>query len=89
VLLPNRFFAVNIFVELFGTSDDCAIGISILFTTTGSGVLLGVDEGVARGEGVALCVAVGDGAGITFPESQVMVVLPLLFTLIHVKTLPL
>jgi hypothetical protein len=38
---------VNDFVELCGTSEDLAMGISILFTTTGSGILLDDGEGTA------------------------------------------
>ena len=47
MVFPWRFFAVKDFVELCGTSEDLAIGISILFTTTGSETLLGEGEGAA------------------------------------------
>jgi hypothetical protein len=63
VLFPCRFFATKDLVELFGTSEDFAIGISIFLTTTGVGA---VCVGLVVGVGVGLEVAAA--AGITFPE---------------------
>jgi hypothetical protein len=90
VSLPKRFLAVKNFVEFSGTSEDLARGISIAFTTTGSGLAVGELEGVGVGdvvgvgEAVGVCDALGVGAGITFPEFHVRIVFPLLFPLIHV-----
>ena len=72
--------AVNDFVELFGTSEELAIGISILFTVAGAVDLVGV----AEGDGVGVCDAEGVGAGIVFPESHARTVLPFDFVLIQV-----
>jgi hypothetical protein len=88
--LPKRFFAVNIFVEFSGTSEDLVSGISTGFTTIGSGLTVGELEGVGIadavgvGEAVGVCDALGVGVGITFPEFHVRMVFPLLFPLMHV-----
>jgi hypothetical protein len=87
--LPKRFLAVKNFVELSGTSEDLARGISIAFTTTGSGLAVGELEGVGVGdvvgvgEVVGVCDALGVGA-ITFPEFHIRIVFPLLFPLMQV-----
>jgi hypothetical protein len=72
--------AVNDFVELLGRSEDLAIGISILFTTTGAAVCVAVADGVGDGVGEAE----GVEAGINFPESQARMVFPLLLALMQV-----
>jgi len=72
--------AVNDYVELLGRSEDLAMGISILFTTTGAADCVAVAEGVGDGVGEAE----GVGAGINFPESQVRTVFPLLLALMQV-----
>jgi hypothetical protein len=81
---PLLFFAVNDLVELAGTSEDLATGMSIFFAITGSreivGELEGDGVGVADGTGDAL----GENAGISFPESHIRIVFPLLFPLIQV-----
>jgi hypothetical protein len=82
--LPKRFLAVKNFVEFSGTSEDLARGISIDFTTTGSGLAVGELEGVGVGDVVGVCDALGVGAGITFPEFHVRIVFPLLFPLMQV-----
>ena len=79
MLFPCRFFATKDLVELFGTSEDFAIGISIFLTTTGVGA---VCVGLAVGVGVELEVAAA--AGITFPESQARTVLPFDLVLMQV-----
>ena len=61
--------------------------MSVFFTTTGSGDLLA--EGVGDGVAVADSDEVGEGEGIIFPESQAKTFLPLLLTLMQVKSLPL
>ena len=68
------------FVELLATSEDFAMGISILLTTTGAADCVAVAEGV--GDGV--CDAEGVGVGIVFPESHARTVLPFDFVLIQV-----
>jgi hypothetical protein len=75
---------VKKFVEFSGTSEDLARGISIDFTTTGSGLAVGELAGVGVGDAVGDCDALGVGAGITFPEFHVRMVFPLLFPLMHV-----
>jgi hypothetical protein len=85
VVYPNLFLAVNDFVAFRGTSEELAIGISILFTTAGAVDLVGV----ADGDGVGVCDAEGDGAGIVFPESHARTVLPFDFVLMQVYSLPL
>ena len=82
-------FALNDFVELAGTSEDLARGISIFFTKTGSRETVGelVGEGAGVCDGVA--VGVGEAVGIGFPESHTKIVLPLLFPLIQVYRFPL
>jgi hypothetical protein len=82
--LPKRFLATKNFVEFSGISEDLARGISIAFTTTGSGLAVGELEGVGVGDVVGVCDALGVGAGITFPEFHIRIVFPLLFPLIHV-----
>jgi hypothetical protein len=62
------------------TSEDFAMGISILLTTTGAADCVAVAEGVGDGVGEAE----GVGAGINFPESQVRTVFPLLLALMQV-----
>jgi hypothetical protein len=79
VLFPWRFFATKDFVELFGTSEDFAIGISIFLTTTGVGA---VCVGLAVGVGAGLNEEAA--AGITFPESQASTVLPFDLVLMQV-----
>jgi len=61
---------VKDFVELLGTSEELATGMSILFTVAGAVDLVGVAEGV--------------GVGIVFPESHARTVLPFDFVLIQV-----
>ena len=82
--IPLRFFAVNDLVELLGTSEDLAIGISILFTITGSGEIVGELEGDGVDVAVGDCDALGEVVGITLPESHIRIVLPLLFPLMQV-----
>jgi hypothetical protein len=86
--LPKRFFAVNILVEFSGTSEDLARGISMAFTTTGSGLTVGELEDVGVADAVGVCDGLGvgadAGAGITFPEFHVRMVFPLLFPLMQV-----
>jgi hypothetical protein len=72
-------------VELTGTSEDLAIGISLFFTITGSGETVGELEG----EGVGVCDVLGEAAGMTFPESHFRIVFPLLFPLMQVYSFPL
>jgi hypothetical protein len=71
---------VKDFVELLATSEDFAMGISILLTTTGAADCVAVAEGVGDGEGDGE----GAGAGIIFPESHARTVLPFDFVLIQV-----
>jgi hypothetical protein len=85
VSFPLLFFAVKDSVELTGTSEDLAIGISLFFTITGSGETVGELEG----EGVGLCDVLGEAAGMTFPESHFRIVFPLLFPLMQVYSFPL
>ena len=68
------------FVELLGTSEELATGMSILFTVAGAVDLVGV----AEGDGVGVCDAEGVGAGIVFPESHARTVLPFDFVLMQV-----
>ena len=82
--IPLRFFAVNDLVELLGTSEDLAIGISIFFTITGSGEIVGELEGDGVDIGVGDCDAIGEVAGMVLPESHTRIVFPLLFPLIQV-----
>ncbi len=82
--LPLRFFAVNDFEELLGTSEDLAIGISIFLAITGSREIAGEAEGDGVDIGVGDCDAIGEVAGIVFPESHIRIVLPLLFPLMQV-----
>jgi hypothetical protein len=72
-------------VELTGTSEDLAIGISLFFTITGSGETVGE----LAGEGVGVCDVLGEATGIIFPESHFRIVFPLLFPLMQVYSLPL
>jgi hypothetical protein len=71
-------------VELIGTSEDLAIGMSVFFGTTGSREIVGELEG----EGVEVVVgtgdALGEAVGIIFPESHIRIVFPLLFPLMQV-----
>ena len=82
---PLLFFAVKDCVELVGTSEDLAIGISLFFTVTGSGETVGELEG----EGVGVCDVLGEDTGMTFPESHFRIVFPLLFPLMQVYSFPL
>ena len=81
---PLLFFATNDLVELVGTSEDLAIGISILFAITGSREVVGelVGDGVDATD--ELCDAAGEATGIGIPESHIKIVLPLLFPLMQV-----
>ncbi len=72
-------------VELTGTSEDLAIGISLFFTITGSGETVCELEG----EGVGVCDVLGEATGMTFPESHFKIVFPLLFPLMQVYSFPL
>jgi len=81
---PLLFFAKNDLVELVGTSEDLAIGISILFAITGSREVLGELEGDGADAADELCDAAGEATGIGFPESHIKIVLPLLFPLMQV-----
>ncbi len=72
-------------VELTGTSEDLAIGISLFFTITGSGETVCELEG----EGVGVCDVLGEATGMTFPESHFRIVFPLLFPLMQVYSFPL
>ena len=82
---PLLFFAKKDFVELAGTSEDLATGISIFFATTGSREIVGELDG----EGVGVCDGVGEAAGIGFPESHIRTALPLLLPLMQVYRFPL
>jgi hypothetical protein len=73
---------MNDLVELFGTSEDFAIGTSIFLGRTGSGD--GVGVGVCEAVGVGVCEAVGGFIGITFPESHIRIVFPLLLPFMQV-----
>ena len=79
------FFAKKDFVELAGTSEDLATGISIFFATTGSREIVGELDG----EGVGVCDGVGEAVGISFPESHIRTALPLLLPLMQVYRFPL
>ena len=85
VSLPLLFFAMKDCVELTGTSEDLAIGISLFFTITGSGETVGELEG----EGVGVCDVLGEATGMIFPESHFIIVFPLLFPLMQVYSFPL
>jgi len=85
VSFPLLFFAVKDCVELVGTSEDLPIGISLLFTITGSGETVCELEG----EGVGVCDVLGEATGMTFPESHFRIVFPLLFPLMQVYSFPL
>jgi len=85
VSFPLLFFAMKDSVELTGTSEDLAIGISLFFTITGSGETVGELEG----EGVGLCDVLGEDTGMTFPESHFRIVFPLLLPLMQVYSFPL
>jgi len=82
---PLLFFAKKDFVELAGTSEDLATGISIFFATTGSREIVGELDG----EGVGVCDGVGEAVGISFPESHIRTALPLLLPLMQVYRFPL
>jgi len=82
---PLLFLAKKDFVELVGTSDDLATGISIFFFATGSREIVGE----LVGEGAGVCDGVGEAVGIGLPESHIKIVLPLLFPLIQVYRFPL
>ena len=84
VSLPLLFFAMKDCVELTGTSEDLAIGISLFFTITGSGETVGELEG----EGVGVCDVLGEATGMIFPESHFIIVFPLLFPLMQVYSFP-
>ena len=79
MLFPWRFFATKDLVELFGTSKDLAIGISIFLTTTGADEVC-----VALEVGVGVDLEVAAAAGIIFPESQARTVLPFDLVLMQV-----
>lgn len=85
VSFPLLFFAMKDCVELTGTSEDLAIGISLFFTITGSGETVGELEG----EGVGVCDVLGEDTGMTFPESHFRIVFPLLLPLMQVYSFPL
>lgn len=85
VSFPLLFFAVKDCVELVGTSEDLAIGISLFFTITGSGETVGELEG----KGVGVCDVLGEDTGMTFPESHFRTAFPLLFPLMQVYSFPL
>jgi hypothetical protein len=57
---------VKDFVELLGTSEELATGISILVTVAGAVDLVGV----AEGDGVGVCDAEGVGVGIVAKRHQ-------------------
>jgi len=82
---PLLFFAKKDFVELAGTSEDLATGISIFFAMTGSREIVGELDG----EGVGVCDGVGEAAGIGFPKSHIRTALPLLLPLMQVYRFPL
>lgn len=71
-------------VELIGTSEDLATGISIFFAITGSREIVGELEGDGVGVVDGTCDALGEAVGISFPESHIKIDLPLLFPLIQV-----
>ena len=82
--IPLLFLAVNDLVELIGTSEDLATGISVFFTIAGSREIVAALDGegveVADGTGDAL----GEAVGISFPESHIKTDFPLLFPLMQV-----
>jgi len=83
VSFPLPFFAVKACVELTGTSEDLAIGISLFYARTGSG------ESVGELEGAGVCDVLGEDTGIIFPESHFRIDFPLLFPLMQVYSFPL
>ena len=89
VSAPILFFAVKDCVELTGTSEDLATGISFFLTVTGSGETVGALEGELEGEGVAVGEGLEEATGMAFPESHFRIVLPLLLPLMQVYNFPL
>jgi len=81
---PLLFVATNDLVELAGTSEDLAIGISILFAITGSREVVGELVGDGADTADELCDVAGEATGIGFPESHIKIVLPLFFPLMQV-----